>query len=186
MKNINRILAVVVLSISLFSCGNSKNETENTEIVEKSISKDPNLEKLETESSRLRAGGSVKSVELNNGKATISYVKDFAEYKELNPQSGLTESDLDAYWESGNAIEKALIEGSVKIMSKLDYINSIKIILPYKNKTYSIDVSKTELEKFTNSNLNNIKENLEKNFSDLYVYNDEGRNEFFKKFGEIK
>ncbi|OWP83838.1 hypothetical protein BWK59_08490, partial [Flavobacterium davisii] len=157
MKNLNRILAIVILSISLFSCGNSKNEAENTEKVENTLSKDANLEKLETESSRLRAGGSIKSVELNDGKAIINYVKNFAEYKELNPQSGLTENDLDAYWESGNAIEKALIDGSVKIMTKLDYINAVKIILPYKSKTYSINVNKNDLEKFTGSNFNKLK-----------------------------
>jgi hypothetical protein len=186
MKNLNRILAVIILSISLFSCKNSKNEAENTEKVENTISKDPNLKKLESESSRLRAGGSVKNVELNDGKAVISYVKDFAEYKELNPQSGLTENDFEAYWESGNAIEKALIDGTVKIMVKLDYINAVKIILPYKSKTYSIDLNKNDLEKFTGSDFNKLKGDLENNFTKLYVYNDKGRNEFFKNFGKIE
>ena len=186
MRKLNQILAIAILSISLFSCGNSKNEKENTEQAIENVANDPNLEKLETEASRLRAGGSVKSVELNDGKATINYVKDYAEYKELNPQSGLTESELEAYWESGNAIEKALIDGSVKIMVKLDYINAVNIILPYKSKIYSIDLNKNDLVKYTGSDFNKLKGDLENNFSNLYVYNEKGRNEFFKKFGKIK
>lgn len=186
MKKLNQILIIAIISISLFSCNNSKNEEENTKQIEENNSKDKNIEKSETEASRLRAGGSVKSVELNEGKAIITYVKDYAEYKELNPQSSLTENDLDAYWESGNAIEKALIEGSVKIMTKLDYINTVKIILPHKGKIYSINVNKTEFEKFAGSNFNKIKDNLENDFINKYVYNENGRKEFFKRFGEIK
>ena len=43
----------------------------------------------------------MKTVELEGKSARIIYVKDYKEYKELNPQSGLTESDLEGYWESG-------------------------------------------------------------------------------------
>lgn len=98
----------------------------------------------------------------------------------------MTEKDLDAYWESGNAIEKAIIDGSVKIMVKLDYVNEVKIVLPYKGKTYSVEVNKIELEKFTDSDFSKIKDNLENNFSNLFVYNDKGRNTFLKKFGKIE
>lgn len=186
MKKLKPFLIIAVLTISSFGCGNSQKEEKKTEENEKVVTKETNLEKLETEASRLRGGSSVKSVDLHNGKATINYVKNYEEYKKLNPQSGLTEKDLNAYWDGENAVEKAVIDGSVKIMCKLDYVNEVEIVLPHNGKTYSVDVSKTELEKFTGSDFSILKDNLEHNFSDLFVYNDKERKEFLKKFGKIE
>ena len=184
-KKLQYTLLISIISIFIIGCKNSEKEPvkQNENNID---TKDTSLDKLETEASRLRAGGSVKNVAFNDGNAIITYVKDYSEYKKLNPQSSLTENDLENYWENGSAIEKALIDGSVKIMTKLDFINSVEIILPYKNKTYSITVSKEELEKFTNSDFNQIKSDLEHNFSNLYVYDKEGRKKFFNKFGKIE
>lgn len=106
MKNTRITFGIISLMI-FFSCGNPKSEKTETEIVAPKT-ETSNLEKLEVESSRLRAGSSIKKVELKNGKAIIEYVKDYNEYKKLNPQSGLTELDLENYWSSSDAIEKHL------------------------------------------------------------------------------
>lgn len=172
------IIIVAVLSVFswiLVSCGNQTNESK-TDQTEK-------LSKLKIEASRLRAGGSVKTVELEGKSARIIYVKNYKEYKELNPQSGLTKSDLEEYWESGDAIEKALVDGSVRIMKKLDYIDTISIILPYKRATYTVSVNKTELEKFVGVDFSTIQNKWDETFSNPYVYDDNGRKSFFDKFG---
>lgn len=186
MKN-TQITFAIISSMMIFSCGNPKTEkTEtNTEITTPKP-ETSNLEKLEVESSRLRAGGSIKKVELENGKATIEYVKDYNEYKKLNPQSGLTESDLENYWSSGDAIEKALVDGSVKLMKKLDFLDQVEIILPNKGTINSINIKKSELEKFIGTDFNTIKNNWDEKFSNPYVYNDNGRQKLFSKFGKTK
>lgn len=79
----------------------------------------------------MRAGGSIESVELTDRKVTIAYVSNFTDYKEINPQSSLSESEFKAYWKSGDAIEKALVNGSVRIMRKFDFIDEVNIILSY-------------------------------------------------------
>jgi hypothetical protein len=180
------IITVAVLSWFLVSCGNQTDEskTEQTEKIEQESPKDEKLSKLETEASRLRAGGSVKTVELKDKSAKIIYVKNYAEYKKLNPQSGLTESDLEGYWESGDAVEKALVDGSVRIMKKLDYIDTVSIILPYKGTTYSISVNKIDLEKFVDADFPTIQNKWDETFSNPYVYDDNGRKSFFEKFGK--
>lgn len=181
---INRILIITLSSIIVFSCGNPKTEEKvESEIVE-TKSELTELEQLQNESSRLRAGGSIKKTKLENGKATIEYVKDYKEYKELNPQSGLSESELKNYWSSGDAIEKALVDGSVRIIKKLDFIEEVEIILPYNGKIYSIDVNKSEFEKFIGLDFSEIKNNWDEKFSNPYVYNDDGRQKFFEKFGK--
>ncbi|WP_079242840.1 hypothetical protein [Chryseobacterium indologenes] len=175
----------LILSFCVFvSCNNNKKtETKDskTEIQSKTTGSD--LEQLKTESSRLRAGGSIKSVEFENGKATIYYVKNFAEYKELNPQSNLTKNDLKEYWSSGNAIQKAMIEGSVRLMKTLSFINEVEIILPFENNVYKIDVKKAELEKFTGKDFSEITKKWTESFIDPYVYDSKGREKFFNKFG---
>ena len=178
------LLSLLILAGIVSSCKETPNEVKTENTVENS--KDPNLEKLEVEASRLRAGGSVKSVELTKDIAKICYVKDYSEYKKINPDSGLSEEDLKSYWESGDAIQKALVDGSVKIMKKLDYINEVEIILPYQGKTYSIIVSKNKLEKFIGSDFKSINEDWDNKFSNPYVYNDSGRKKFFAKFGKVE
>ena len=111
------------------------------------------------------------------------YVKDYNEYKELNPQSSLTKSDLESYWESGDAIEKALVDGSVRLLRKMDFLEQTNITLPYKGTTYSISVNKAELEKFIGADLAQIVANWDELFSNPHVYTDDGRRKFFNKFG---
>lgn len=180
------IIIVAVLSLILVSCGKQASESKpnQTEKIEQESPKNEKLSKLEIEASRLRAGSSVKTVELEGKNAKITYVKNYEEYKEINPQSGLAKSDLEAYWESGDAIEKALVEGSVRVMKKLDYIDTVSIILPYRGTTYTISVNKTDLEKFVGADFSTIQNRWDKTFSNPYVYDDNGRKSFFNKFGK--
>lgn len=166
----------------LASCGNEK-KSENPQTINESKAVQSNLEQLKTEASRLRAGGSVSNVELENGKATINYVKNYTEYQQLNPQSKLTENDLKEYWSTGHAIQKALISGSGTLLKKLSFINEVEIILPFENKIYKIDVKKTELEKFIGKDFSQITNDWTKAFIDPYVYDTTGRERFFNKFG---
>ncbi len=206
--NIKMIFFALPLLLILFSCNNKEtavtdrqsdsinllsqnNDSQNIAIKSSSESgsinsKSPNesyIEQLKAEAYRLNGGNSIKNVELENGKATITYIKNFKEYKKLNPQSGLTESDLKSYWSTGDAIKKMLVGSPARIMKNLELINEVKIVLPFENKTHQIDVKKSELVKFTGKSMNEIKSDWSKSFADPYIYNKEGREEFFKKFG---
>lgn len=183
----NKILLISLVTISTIlvsSCGNSEKKNE-----EKTTSEIPTAspeEMLQKEASRLRAGGSVKDAILENGKATINYVRDFEEYININPQSSLKKSDLKSYWDSGDAIEKALVDGSVRLMKKLDFLNQVIIILPVNDITYTIDVSKSELTKYINADFEKVKSNWDETFSNPYVYSSSGRKKFFEKFGKVE
>lgn len=184
-----QILGAIFL-LAIFACGNNSTESVNqTESVvnEQTQSKTltANEELLKKEASRLRAGGSVKSAELIGKKAIIKYVENYQEYKKLNPQSRVTEKDLEGYWSTGKAIKKALNDGSVRLMKKLDFIEETEINLPINGKTYKINVAKKDLEDFLGKSFEDVKNDWAKSFSDEYVYSDLGREKFFKKFGKI-
>ena len=187
-----KLICLIALSLFLIACGTSESpkESENNKPqIENDLSEntpaDERLKKLKVEASRLRAGGSIKSVELDNGMVSIEYVKNYEEYKKLQPKSSLTQRELEAYWESGNAIKKALVGGSVRLMRKLDFVNRVKITLPYKRVHYSIDVSKVELEKFLQTDFKSVVDNWDAIFSDPYVYDKKGLRTFFREFGKI-
>lgn len=126
----------------------------------------------------------IKDIKLENGKTTITYVKSYKEYKELNPQSGLTENDLKLYWSTGT-IQKTLVGSPARLMKKLSFIDEVRIILPFENKVYEIDVKKSELEKFVGKDFKKITNDWNKNFIDPFVYDKKGRQKFFDKFGTI-
>lgn len=186
-----RILQLIFLTTCLVTtngCGNpktdKKEETENTQ--PESEPKNENLEKLGLESSRLRGGGSIKLVGLEGGKGIIQYVKDYEEYKELNPQSSVTKSSWEGYWENSAGVEKALVDGSVRLMKKLDYLDQVEISITYNRKIYSVDVKKSELEKFIGLDFKSIISDWDNTFSNPYVYDDNGRKKFYMKFGVNK
>lgn len=175
----------LILVLGLTACQSDSKTTESQKQVEPKA-EPTNEEVLIKEASRLRAGGSIKSAKLENGKAIIEYVKNYSEYKKLNPQSRVSKKDLESYWSTGKAIKKALNDGSVRLMRKLDFVKETEIILPYKGKTYTINVSKNDLEKYLGKSFEDVKKDWAKNFSDEYVYSDSGREKFFKKFGKIE
>jgi hypothetical protein len=191
MKNIIQLLVLIALVIlSACKSENSTKPDEQVNNVKKTVTTEEkektNEEILELEALRLRAGGSVKSAILNGEKAVINYVKDYQEYKSINPQSRVTEEDLKSYWSTGKAIKKALVDGSVKLIKKIDFINETEIVLPFEGKTYKINVSKEKLSKFTGQSFEELNSDFSKNFSDKYVYDDKGRDKFFNHFGTIK
>ncbi|WP_300485065.1 hypothetical protein [Flavobacterium sp.] len=177
----------IIVMMTLTGCDHHNEKNVEKEIIKKPEYKEgENLETLKLEASRLRAGGSVKEVVLTKSKAHITYVQNYIEYKELNPQSTLTEADLAAYWETGNAIEKALVEGSVMLMKKLNFIDSVTITLPYKRELYEVNVTKSEIESFIGTDFSSIVAEWDQKFIDRYVYDKKNREKFLKKFGTIK
>jgi hypothetical protein len=119
-------IAFSLISLLLTCCGKSANENkDNIETkVQDEKPKNENLTKLELEASRLRAGGFIKTVILDGSSAKIEYLKDYVEPKILKPESSLSKSDFNSYWDSGDAVEKALVDGSVRIMKKLTILIS--------------------------------------------------------------
>ncbi len=181
------ILWVVIVLIGGIIKSLNSHDTNSEKTEEKIIlTEEQQKEKLNTECSRLRGSSFVKSVNFNNGFVKVEYVKNYKEYKKIKPESGAKQSDYDTYWSTGHAIKKALNDGSVRLMKKLDFVKGVEIIIPYKQKTYSINVEKNQLEKFLNTDIKNIRENWDEVFSNPYVYNKKGREDFFKKFGKVE
>ncbi|MCG8788917.1 hypothetical protein [Tenacibaculum finnmarkense] len=133
--------------------------------------------------SQLRFGGAIKIVELSDKNLKIQYVDNFEEYKKLNPNSGVTEELMNSYWETGNAILKAINDAGVRLMRKYEEIDNVEIIIPHKESVYEIKVNRIEVEEFLGYNFKEINNDWNNTFSHKYVYDKIGANIFFEKFG---
>ncbi|WP_179354378.1 hypothetical protein [Winogradskyella vidalii] len=136
--------------------------------------------------SKLRNSGAIKKAQIKNQKAEIEYAKDYEEYKTIQPQSTVSRELYRSYWETGDAVLKALIDGSVRLLKEIKHLTGSRIILYSKDEVYEINVDINSLEKFTEKSIEEIRTNWNDNFSNKYVYSKQGRIEFFSKFGEIK
>lgn len=134
------------------------------------------LEKeLLKQASHLRGGGMIRKAEFNNDTAVIEYASNFNEYKELQPQSTVTKEQWARYWSTGDAVLKALNDGSVRLMREIDELNRVIITIPFEENIYTIDTLRADLENFLGADFSLIKKAWNNVFSDPYVYNKEGR-----------
>ena len=185
------VLSLFFISMVFFTgCSNTPTETQIIEPIsstpEKSLTDAEKLEVLKEEASLLRGAGSIKTVAYNNGKATIEYVKDFAEYKSLNPESSLTKEYLDGYWENGDEYKKALVDSPARLMRKLYFLEEVAVKLPYKGENYSVNINKQQLEAFTETSFEEMKKNWDTHFLDKYVNAAAGRDKFFQQFAKVE
>lgn len=194
-----QIVLILIASVSLHCTDYNKSELGKKKEIDdtpqqksdslllgNNISSETYSDQLKTEVSRLNGATSIKKIELEKGKFIITYAKNYKEYKELNPQSGLKESDLKLYWSTGSTIQKTLVGSPARLMKKFNFINEIEIILPFQNKIYQIDVKRAELEKFVGKSISEIESDWVNSFADPYIYDQKGREQFFRKFGTIK
>ncbi len=182
------LIFIATIFTILTGCQNQSNEKpEVKKITVKEIKIElTDEEALKKEVKKLRGGNGIKSSVIKDKKVIVEYAKDYKEHKELNPKSRVTEEDWNAYWETKESIQKALNDASVRLMKNLDFIEETEIIIPHKEKTYAVNVSKEQLEKFLGKSFEEVKEDWLNNFSNEYVFSESGREKFFKAFGSVK
>lgn len=179
-----------------FAKSQYKDEKWNTEFNQDFISKEnyniddyrvfPDFtleDKIILEVSRLRAGGRIKAKLVNN-TAYLDYIGNYEEYKKIQPQSMVTKEKFHSYWNSEDTVLKAINDGGVRLMRKIDHIDEVIIKLPYMKNVYSLHVKKKEVEDFLGFKFKDIRLDWDNTFSNRYVYSKKGRIEFFKKFGK--
>lgn len=143
-------------------------------------------EKFKQESNRLRGSGYIKISKLENGTAYIEYVKDYEEFKSIQPQSRITETKWNLYWSTGDAVLKAINDSVVRLMKKIDQIQEVVIKLPFEKNIFTLHAKKNEIESFLGYSFKEIRLDWDKTFSNKYVYSKQGREEFFNEFGNVK
>jgi hypothetical protein len=94
----------------------------------------------------------------------------------------------DDYWASGKKIQKTMVGSPARIMMKLDFVNRVKLTIPFNDKIYRTDISKQDLEQYIGSTMEEIRNDWSNKFSDVYIYNlnNPKREAYFNKFVKIE
>ncbi|REC41778.1 hypothetical protein [Chryseobacterium sp. 5_R23647] len=129
---------------------------------------------FESTISRLRGSSFIKKSSLKSNKANVIFYKDFDEYIKDRPKSNLEDSDFITYFDSEKTVLKTIISAAGKILEKEPSVDIVDVEKLYNGKKYHISVSRKVLE------INNI--DIMNKFSDNYIYNDNGREKFYKTF----
>lgn len=139
-------LSILFLLAFLAGCGNGQEQATT----EQNLPTDPyeQLEMAQLAASRLRGGGFVSDVQVKDGNMKVEYVSTFEEYKELQPQSNLTEADWLNYWGTNDAIWKALVFGVDRLYKKLPFINRLMINIPFKGVIFTISTTRSDWNAF--------------------------------------
>ena len=140
---------------------------------------------MKLSASRLTGGNFVCNVFLQGDSVLVYYARDPFEHTINNPKSKLTQKDYDEYFDSEKTIKKIANGGPVRLLRDHAEINYAIVEVPFQGKKYIVTVERKELFDFLKTDAQQLKANWAKDFADPYIYNDQGREEFFSKFGVI-
>ena len=161
--------------------GNKNNEKNNNANVKKEVA---NIDqyKLTNFCTGLRNGAFMKGVVFKQGVIFMQFVKDYKEYKQFYPGPGASEKEYGYAFEKMSEIEKMMSEIPFKLLKKFPQAKAIRLVLPFKGKTYTVDMNRETIEKFTGTTFDQIADIFVKR----YVTSEKERKEYFKKFVKVK
>ncbi|MCA9441777.1 MAG: hypothetical protein KC964_13285, partial [Candidatus Omnitrophica bacterium] len=139
---------------------------------------------------QLKGGSFIGEVEIDSNVATIQYYASFAEYMNANPQSGLTAEQFRNYWDSGDAVEKALMENSIRLFKEFPVLNEVNIFLPYQEEVFLVSLPKSQAESFLGVDFQRLHEDRtnerwRQEVSNKY-FNPEDRKRFIELFVTVQ
>jgi hypothetical protein len=118
----------------------------------------------------------------------VQFFADFADYRSQNPTTTLSETQYNDYFSKDDNISKLLLNESVRLLVKLEFLDKITFQLPFEGKTYNMAIGRTTAEEYFDVDL--VELNIDKDlwrdeFVGKYVYNQKERQRFMNTFVKI-
>ncbi|MHA6529128.1 hypothetical protein [Paenibacillus sp. BAC0078] len=129
----------------------------------------------------------IKEVAVGTDSISVIFFKDFEEYKDANPNSGITNEDYVDYFATGDQINKLLMQETSRLFKQFPGTAKVDMTIPYDGKTYSVDLTKGEVESLYNVDFSTLTSNevWREKISDPH-FNKEDRQKFIDKFVTVK
>lgn len=127
---------------------------------------------------------------INGNKAQIDYASTAKVFKELSPESALTDEFILAAWKNGDMVNKVLMEAPLQVLREFPGLEEVQVNIPLEGKVHSINVSRKLVEKNFNINLDELHEDksLDKwrtQVVDIY-FNKKEREKYVQEFATVK
>lgn len=137
---------------------------------------------------KIKGAAYVKNHRCTNGKGTVQFFADYEEYKKQYPNATLTEQAYKDYFSKDDNISKILINESVRLLVKLEFVERITLQLPFEGKTYSLTLGRKTAEEYFDIDLVELqidKDLWRDEFVGKYVYSQKERQKFMNTFVKI-
>lgn len=136
--------------------------------------------------SRMKGYGLVKQARVISGQGTVTFYGSYEEYlKNAGGTEIMTESQYEAYFAKDDQITKILMNEPVRILTKLSFLQHITMTIPFKDKTYRVQLGREEVENYFGLDLDELR--IDKmlwrdEFVGKFVYSAEERRRFAETF----
>lgn len=175
------IYVIIASTVFLYSCSEKKQEVIETSKAEQ-ITKTP-LDSLKMEVERTQGGSFATDVKLEGDKAVIQTLYNFKDYKKAHPNSNLDAATYYDYFTTEKSFKKSINRMPVHLLRKLPFVNSVSYQIFAKHEQYKIDLNRDQFIKYFGGSPESFENDYVKKIIDPIVYDEKGREKFFKTFG---
>ncbi|OKP97762.1 hypothetical protein [Paenibacillus sp. P46E] len=129
----------------------------------------------------------IKEVKVGTDSISVIFFKNFKEYKDANPNSGIKNEDYVNYFATGDQINKLLMQETSRLFKQFPGTATVDMTIPYDGKTYSVDLTKGAVESFYNVDFSTLTSNeiWREKISGPH-FNKGDRQKFVEKFVTVK
>ena len=140
------VIAVIIV-FAIFGGGEDTTETKE-EVKEEENAKTVDQEAFKAYAQNIMGRTFINAISVTENKGLIEFFGSYDEFKQVKPESPLTEEEYKGYFETGDAIEKILVGENVRLLRQFPDLVSTSMVLPYGGKTYSIDLDRKEVNDY--------------------------------------
>ncbi|MFF2907355.1 hypothetical protein [Paenibacillus sp. NPDC057934] len=107
----------------------------------------------------LTGGTFIQKVDVGTDNIRVEYFSNFKEFQDAKPNSNITKERYEDYFSTGDKINKLLMEETSRLFKQFPGAASIDMIVPFAGKTYSVALTKGEVESFYNVDFSTLTSN---------------------------
>jgi hypothetical protein len=121
----------------------------------------------------------------NQNEAYIQYYPNYDDYKAASADAQLSEAEFKNFFPVVDAINKVLMEESMRLLREFPALQKVTITIPYNNQIYAIDTSRRSMEMYLRVSFKKIHDELsQKQWKELKkkYFTTKERDKFAKRF----
>lgn len=178
---------LITATLSLCMCNNPSDEGGSKDSVAQdstAVIPMPSQEEVQQYAlNSLKNSEFIKGISIEGNRIHVVFVSSYDEYKAANPYEGAaTEESYQQFTADSSLLERLLIETPVKLFRKYEGAQSVVITLPAAEVTLSTTITRAEVEQHTGKTIAEISEKWAEVFHEPYLQNEEGRQNWVKKY----
>jgi hypothetical protein len=129
----------------------------------------------------------VKEVTISKDSKYIKIVffESYDEFLATNQNSNIDFQDYQNYFKTGDRINKILVEESVRLLRQFPVLENVKILIPFENDVFKINLYRDQLDSYLGFNINTLSvqdKTWHTEFLQKYSNNRINREKFIKHF----